>query len=143
MVQEGENMKNNRKTHDEEVIVVNQVIKTVAASEQTMKDEPTAQPGETVTVSKHAREKAHLSASEALLLLLLYSVKNGIKSPDLKKELLFMGNNDYDEVEEAMENMRTGAYVRYAQGRWTITDDGIKLLKSISKFESAKEEAKP
>ena len=96
--------------------------------------------GKTVLITMESIEKEHLSVSEAILLLVLYPMKRGIRSCDLKEVLLFLNGRDPDEAEESLESMKSEGYAQYRKKRWFIADDGIELLKKVATFGEANRE---
>ena len=83
-----------------------------------------------ITLTKENRERNFLSDSEGIVLILLYS-SNGVRSPELKKDILTLNQGDYDEAEEALESLRSEGYITYSSRVWKITEDGKKLVKEI------------
>ena len=89
---------------------------------------------EVISILKKAREKEHMSESEALVLLILFKLKNGAESGELKKELVFLNGNDIDEAEEALDSLRAEGYIGFDGKRWNITEAGREMLKKIAVF---------
>ena len=89
---------------------------------------------EVISILKEARKKEHMSESEALVLLILFKLKNGAESGELKKELVFLNGNDVDEAEEALDSLRAEGYIRFDGKRWNITEAGREMLKKIAVF---------
>ena len=97
----------------------------------------------TMSITSEAREKEYLSLSEAIILIDLYTSKNGMmSSSELKREILILNRNDYDEAEEGLENLRNGGYVKYMDNKWIITHDGTELFKKVSVFKEIDRQVK-
>ena len=89
---------------------------------------------EVISILKKAREKEHMSESEALVLLILFKLKNGVSSGELKKVLVFLNGNDLDEAEEALDSLRAEGYIGFDGKRWNITEAGREMLKKTAVF---------
>ena len=95
-----------------------------------------------ISVSKEQREKEHVSETEATILMLLYKADRGVPSNVFKVCLVITNAGDYDEVEEALETLRSEAYIRYSDEKYRklfITDDGRKFLESFATIEDEEE----
>ena len=88
-----------------------------------------------ISLTTEQRKKAMLSDSEGIVLMMLYNLEKGMPSPDLKKSLLHLNQNDCDEAEEALDSLRSEGYVRYSEGTWFITDAGKEYLASFATIE--------
>lgn len=92
--------------------------------------------GHSISIMKEALENESMSLSEALVLayLYLFGSENGAQLSEMKKTVMHLNGNDYDEFEEAVEAMHNEGYVRYGDNKWMITDDGTELFKKVSVF---------
>ena len=88
--------------------------------------------GYSISITEEALENESMSLSEALVLAYLFNLENGAQLSEMKKTVMHLNGNDYDEFEEAVEAMHNGGYVRYLDNKWMITDDGIELFKKVS-----------
>ena len=86
-----------------------------------------------LSISKESMDKAFMSWSETYILARLFYSRNGTESSlQIKKETLIINHNDFDELEEGIENLRALGYVKYQDRFFTITKEGKDQIKEMS-----------
>ena len=86
-----------------------------------------------LSISKESMDRAFMSWSETYILARLLYSRNGTESSlQIKKETLIINHNDFDELEEGIENLRALGYVKYQDRFFTITKEGKDQIKEMS-----------
>lgn len=89
-----------------------------------------------ITISKEDRDREFMSLTEVFILTRLYVVPDGSEaSSEIKREAFFINGNNVDEIEEAIENLRSLGYIEYEDKKFTITEAGKEQLQKVAKFE--------
>ena len=89
-----------------------------------------------ITIGKEDRDREFMSLTEVFILTRLYVESDGSESSsEIKREAYFLNGNDVDEIEEAIENLRSLGYIQYEDRRFTITEAGKEQLQKVAKFE--------
>ena len=93
-----------------------------------------------ITIGKEDRDREFMSLTEVFILTRLYVESDGSESSsEIKREAYFLNGNDADEIEEAIENLRSMGYIEYEDKRFTITEAGKEQLQKVAKFEDGVE----
>ena len=92
-----------------------------------------------ITLTKEDREANNYSESEGFILMVLYNLKNGQTTADLKEVILHLTDDNQDEMEEALGSLRSEGYVVYKDCKWFITEDGKRELERIAVFGELRE----
>ena len=86
-----------------------------------------------LSISKVSMDEAFMSWSETYILARLFYSRNGTESSlQIKKETLIINHNDFDELEEGLENLRVLGYVKYQDRFFTITKEGKNKIRTMS-----------
>ena len=86
-----------------------------------------------LSISKVSMDRAFMSWSETYILARLLYSRNGTESSlQIKKETLIINHNDFDELEEGLENLRVLGYVKYKDRFFTITKEGKDQIRKMS-----------
>ena len=86
-----------------------------------------------LSISKESMDRAFMSWSETYILARLLYSRNGTESSlQIKKETLIINHNDFDELEEGLENLRVLGYIKYKNRFFTITKEGKNQIKEMS-----------